>query len=87
VPRIKPRSFGSVTTVVRVAVVVVELLVVVLVVEYTSTSNNTWKLCVLVEETIKSNYHAKLITPNYDIYMPMVVVLTRYNEFYKCEIK
>jgi hypothetical protein len=38
VPRIKPRFFGSITTVVRV-VVVVELLVVA---QYTSTTNNTW---------------------------------------------
>lgn len=76
-PRIKPRFFGSITTVVRV-VVVVELLVVVLVVEYTSTTYNTWKLCVFVEETIR---------PNYDIYLPMTVVLTRHNEFCKCKIK
>jgi len=46
---------GSITTVVRV-VVIVALLIVVLIVEYTSTTNNTWKICVLIEVTITPNY-------------------------------
>lgn len=54
VPRIKPRFFGIINTIVR-EVAVVELLVVVLVVEYTSTTNKTWKLCVLLEVTITPN--------------------------------
>lgn len=55
VPRIKPRFFVSINTVVR-EVVVVELLVVVLLVQYTITTNNTWIFCYLAEVTITPNY-------------------------------